>query len=292
MTESPPTRTQLAVAASLTAVLIIYASLGPFQLRVGLPIAWRVLAETWPPFLGSKTDFLSNVLLQAPLGYLVAGAIAADRPSRHAVAVAATSVLCAALAVSIELAQVSIPSRTPQFIDVVAETIGAAAGAVCWTLIGDTLLRRVRRWWQVHGGRGLAALLMYVAAWTLWQWRPFDFTVRPAEVAGKYHSGQIVLSPHQLPLMMAVTVVLAALAGAPIGVAALRALPENTPRARAMILSVAWILVVAAGQVAVLSRTTNLLFFAAAIAGCLGGVLITTARLPRLVGRHADRRSM
>jgi len=292
VSESPPTRAHLAVAASLTAALIMYASLGPFQLRVGLAIAWRVLAGTWPPFIGSKTDFLSNVLLQAPLGYLVAGAIAADRRSRHVVAVAATAVLCAALAVSIELAQVSIPSRTPQLIDVVAETIGAVAGAVCWTLIGDTLLRRVRCWWQAHGGRGLAALLMYVAVWTLWQWRPFDFTVRPAEVAGKYHSGQIVVSPRQLPLTIAVSVLLAALAAAPIGVAALRALPGNTPRARAMIVSVAWILVVAAGQVAVLSRITHLLFFAAAIAGSVGGVLVTTARLPRLVRRHADRRSM
>lgn len=284
MSDVPPTRAQLAAAASATAVLVAYASLGPFRMHVGLSIAWRVLAETWPPLIGSKTDFLSNTLLQAPLGFLVAGAIAADRRSRRAAAVVVTALLCAALAVAIELAQVSIPSRTPQLIDVVAETIGAVAGAVCWTIAGDALLAIVRRWWEARGGPVLAALLIYVTGWTLWQWVPFDFTIRPAEIAGKYRAGMVAVSPpHELPSLMLATVVLAALAGAPIGVAALRAL-HNRSRWWAVLASVAWVMAVAGGQIAVLSRSTSLLSFVAAIAGSAVGVFVaTTAFLPRLV---------
>jgi VanZ family protein len=284
VSDVPPTRLQLAAAASATAVLITYASLGPFRTHVGLSIAWRVLAETWPPLIGSKTDFFSNVLLQAPLGFLVAGAIAADRPTRRAVAVGATTLVCAALAVAIELAQVSIPSRTPQLIDVVAETAGALAGGVCWTIAGDALLAIARRWWKARGGPLLAALLIYVACWTLWQWLPFDFTIRPAEVAGKYRAGMIAFSPREPAVLMAVTVLLACLAAMPIGIAALRTLGDSKPPVRAVLASVAWVLAVAAGQTAVLSRATSLLSFVAAIAGCTLGVLVaTTAVMPRLV---------
>jgi VanZ family protein len=285
VSEGPPTRTQLAAAASATAALITYASLGPFRMHVGLSIAWRVLAETWPPLIGSKTDFLSNLLLQAPLGFFLAAAIAADRRSRRAVAVGVTALVCAALAVAIELAQVSIPSRTPQLIDVIAETIGAIAGAVCWTVVGDTLLAIVRRWWEARGGPLLGALLIYVAGWTLWQWLPFDFTLRPAEVAGKYRAGLIAFSPpHEVPAIMLVAVVLAALAAAPIGIAALRALGDSRPRSWAVLASSAWVVVVAGGQLAVLSRATSLLSFVAAIAGCAVGVFVaTTALMPHSV---------
>jgi VanZ family protein len=285
VSDVPPTRLQLAAAASVTAVLITYASLGPLRMHVGLSIAWRVLAETWPPLIESKTDFFSNVLLQAPLGFLAAGAIAADRPKRRGIAVGLTALVCAALAVAIELAQVSIPSRTPQLVDVVAETIGGVAGAVCWTVAGDALLAIVRPWWRARGGPVPAALLIYVACWTLWQWLPFDFTVRPAEVAGKYRAGMIAFSPpREPPVIMLVTGVLACLAAVPIGLAALRALGDNTSRVRAVLASVAWVLAVAAGQTAVLSRATSLLSFVAASVGCaLGVFLATTAVMPRLV---------
>lgn len=280
----PPTRVQLAAAALVTAALVAYASLGPLQLLVGPRIAWRVLAQTWPPVIGSKTDFLSNVLLQLPLGFLIAGAIAADRPARRNVAVVAVTVLCSALAVAIELAQVSIPSRNPQVIDVVAESAGAFAGALCWIAAGDRLLTIVRRWWQVHGEPTLAMLLTYAAGWTLWQWVPFDFTIRPAEIAGKYRAGLIGVAPALDGFALA-AVALAVLAAVPIGVAAARAATQRRSRSWAVLAAGMWVLLSMTGQLAVLSRSTTLLSVAAALAGCTLGVVITAAPIATRVVR-------
>jgi VanZ family protein len=286
VTALPPTRAQLGAAACVTAVLVAYASLGPLQVRVGPAIAWRVLIHTWPPVIGSKTDFLSNVLLQAPLGFLLTGAIAADRPSRRWFAVQSAAVLCAALAVAIELMQVSVPSRTPQLIDVVAETIGAIGGGACWILGGDTMLAIARRWWQARGGPWFATLLTYVAGWSLWQWLPFDFTIRPAEVAGKYHAGLIVFSPpHQWPGLAITAIVVAALVATPIGIAADRAFDRGAPRSWPVLGAVTWVLFVAAGQLAVLSRTTTLVLFVASAIGSVAGVFLTAASVTRRVIR-------
>lgn len=285
MSDQPPTRAQLAAAASLTAVLVAYASLGPLRLHVALPVAWRALAETWPPVLGSKTDFLSNVLLQVPVGFLIAGALAADRPARRWIAAGAALVLGCVLAIAIEIVQVSVPSRTPQSIDVVAETMGALGGAVAWMLAGDVLLAVVRRWWQRQGSPWLAAWLIYTAVWTLWQWVPFDFTIRPAEIAGKLRAGMIALGPlHEPPHVVILAGAIAILAAWPVGVAAERAL-DGRPRSWAVLVAGAWIVLTAVGQVAVLSRSTSAVSIVAAIAGSTLGVLFTTPRaMPRVVG--------
>jgi VanZ family protein len=274
-----PTRSQFAAAASIAAALIAYASLGPFRIHVSLPMAWHVLSTTWPPVIGSKTDFISNVILQMPLGFLIAGAVGLDRPGRRALALTVAVLLGGGLALAIEIAQVYVPSRTPQFIDVVAETIGAFVGAIAWVIVGNPLVRVFRPWWRARGSLTLACLMIYVAAWTLWQWVPFDFTLRRSEVAGKYHLGMIVAFPRHVTLgSFVVRVLAAALLAAPVGIAANHAFGTRGSKALPAAIAVMWVLGVATGQLLVLSRSTTLALFAVAAAGSVAGVHLTKWR--------------
>jgi VanZ family protein len=278
-----PGRGHFAIAALVCATLIAYASLYPFAPRlVPWQIAWRIVMSSWPPAIGSKTDFISNVLLQTPLGFLIAGALAVDRPTRRAGAVLGAVVSCAALALVLEMAQVSIPARSPQFTDIVAETLGGLAGASVWVAIGDRGLALVRSWWQVHGSRLLAWLLVYAAAWAVGEWMPLDVTIRPAEVAAKYRAGLVTLRPATSNAMHGALLVAASLLLAwPLGRAARLGVGDRPHAQReAVLLTSAWILAVGAGQLAVLSRESDLLLMLCALVGGALGVF-----LPRRIDR-------
>ena len=82
---------------------------------------------------------LANVVLFVPLG--AAGALLVRRHAAWVV------IALGALSLAIEVLQARLPGRTPSYRDVVANSVGALAGALLVLLLGAlwSLLRRSRR---------------------------------------------------------------------------------------------------------------------------------------------------
>jgi VanZ family protein len=176
-----------------------YGSLVPLDFRP-LPAAEAVehYREAWmvPIRVGSRSDWLSNILLFTPLGYLLAGWLSVDRPRRALVAVAvAVPVTSATLSAAIEFAQVYFPSRTVSARDVVAETLGGTIGGVAW--LAARRLLAVPSWWGDIGRRERAAWLLpaYLVALLLSHDLPLDLGISPADLYHKYKNGMICLVP-------------------------------------------------------------------------------------------------
>ena len=194
---SAVTRSRLALATVAFAGLVIYASLVPLVERPSSAAAtWTLLFASWPPTVTSKTDVAANVILQIPFGFLMAGAITRGRVKWHGAAVVFTTVAAALLAFAIELAQGMFSARTPSTSDVLAEAIGALLGALAWMGAGEKLGDCADYRWRELGSPALVLFGGYLTVWALWQWLPFDFTLRLPELAHKYRAGLMSLRPH------------------------------------------------------------------------------------------------
>ena len=179
--------------------LAVYGSLVPLDFRP-LPAAeavaryraaWRV-----PILVESRSDWLSNILLFLPLGFLLAGTLAVDRPRWAALeALVAVPAASAALSAAIEFAQVYFPSRTVSSRDVVAETIGGVIGAATWLMIGPGMTARARAGGLDGSGRAAWALPAYLLAMVLAHAIPLDITISPGELWGKVKAGMVAPIP-------------------------------------------------------------------------------------------------
>ncbi len=177
-----------------------YGSIVPLQFhRVPLREGLRIFLDT--PFVSlaaaSGTDFVTNVLLFMPIGFFLLGA-AAPRGRVRAVAwLLPVAAVWVAASVAIEFSQVFFSGRTPSWDDVLAESIGGLAGALVWVAIGPAVVR----WFSGVAGadsrheRLLRMLAAYVLLWAILGLVPFDFTVRPQELAEKFRAGRVVLLP-------------------------------------------------------------------------------------------------
>lgn len=176
-----------------------YGSLVPLDFR---PLTAAEAVEhyraAWivPIRVESRSDWLSNILLFIPLGFLLTGWLSVDRPRRFLVAVAiAVPVASAALSAAIEFAQVYFPSRTVSARDVVAETIGGTIGGVAW--LAARRLLAGPSWWGGIGRRERVAWLLpaYLVALLLSHDLPLDLGISPADFYHKYKNGMICLVP-------------------------------------------------------------------------------------------------
>jgi glycopeptide antibiotics resistance protein len=269
-------------AAFLFVAFAVWGSLFPFDVRPlpaadALALFWSAW-QTGPPSW-SRSDFASNVILFIPIGLFVNATIDTSWPRLRGWSVVAVLVLVTLLSSVLEFAQALVPWRTSSIVDVLAETIGASAGLVTWRIASRridasvaTAHRFVRQASYVD-----RALLAYCALFSLAWLLPFDFTLRPNEIADKFQHKRLLLpftpSPDALsPAMLMLT----CLASIPIGIAVLRFGGRTRhPIARAMLLTVAAMLALETGQVLVFSRTTDATALLAAIAGVLAGAAVT-----------------
>jgi VanZ family protein len=177
----------------------VYGSLVPLDFRplaIGEASARYWTAWQVPIRVESRSDWLSNILLFIPLGFLLAGWLAVDRPRRVvAVAVLAIPAVSAALSAAIEFAQVYFPSRTVSSRDVVAETIGGVIGGATWLAAGPWLTGLARAGAKGGGGRAAWLLPAYSLALILVHVIPLDITISPGELYHKYKAGMIQLVP-------------------------------------------------------------------------------------------------
>jgi VanZ family protein len=187
MARRPERFPSLGVALTYAA-FVVYGSLVPLAFRA------RPLADAWAAFLdtpylqlgmGSRADWVANILLYIPLAFLLAGSLSRRRGWSAGVL---TFCLCATLAIAVEFSQLFFPPRTVSLNDLLAECIGAALGIALWRLKGGRLLEL---WNDVLSGgpQGKRALIvLYSAAYLAFSLFPYDFIVSGAELAQKLAS--------------------------------------------------------------------------------------------------------
>ncbi len=181
----------------LDVLVTVAGSLAPFSFRpLGLGAALDSYGRqmSQPVEFGDRSDWLANMLLFAPLGFLAMAVCCPRRQGAWRVAASVSVVVgCVFVSSLIELAQVWFPSRTVNPNDVVAESVGAAAGAAAFLLFGDRFLALAA---AVFARRNPLRtreklLLCYAAGVIVYAAWPFDVTINPADFASKLREGRI-----------------------------------------------------------------------------------------------------
>ena len=152
--------------AWIYAVLIVYASLYPFDnWRVQGIAPWAFLTAPLPKYW-TGFDVLSNVLGYAPLGFLLA--LAFHRTRRDWPGIVLATLAAVVLSLSMETLQMFLPVRVPSNVDAALNVAGAWTGAVtARTLAWVGLIERWSRFrdrWFVTDADGALALL---AVWPM-----------------------------------------------------------------------------------------------------------------------------
>ncbi len=153
--------------AWIYAVLIVYASLYPFdnwRVQGIAPWAflWAPLPKYWTGF-----DVLSNVLGYAPLGFLLA--LALHRTRREWPGILIATLAAAGLSLAMETLQMFLPVRVPSNVDAVLNVTGALLGAVtartlAWIGLIERWSRFRDRWFVSDAGGALVLLAVWPMA--------------------------------------------------------------------------------------------------------------------------------
>lgn len=182
-------------------VFVIYGSLVPLKFHA---LPWDVAVARFSaiPFLklgiGSRADWVANLLLFIPLTYLWMGAMTAGGGRLHnLVATLALVPAATALSVGIEFTQLFFPQRTVSQNDIFAETLGGLIGVLAWWLTGGRFTVWLQFWWHTHTRATLAERLAwtYLAGVVFYNVLPLDLTISLVEIFHKWRSGMVNLVP-------------------------------------------------------------------------------------------------
>jgi VanZ family protein len=186
-------RTCLVLALAYLA-FIVYGSLIPFHFTPrDLALAYAEFRQT--PYLrlgiGSRADWVANILLYMPLTFLLAAAwMPRCRGTPRKIALAALIVsLGAATAVAVEFTQLFFPRRTVSLNDIYAEIIGSGLGLAAWLGFGQSLAGLVRALGTRSARTPYLLALLYLAGYLAFAGFPYDFLVSRQEFAWKINSG-------------------------------------------------------------------------------------------------------
>lgn len=183
------------------ALFVVYGSLVPLNFHpLPLAEAWQHFVDA--PFLllgiGSRADWVANLLLFVPLAFLARAVLPA--PAGPLGALLLPLGLwggCTLLAAAIEFTQVFFPGRTVSLNDPLAESLGAAIGLGVHRGAGRALLAWLEGWWTAETGRPLVSRLLhgYLVALLVMAMMPLDLTISPVEMYHKAREGRVVLMP-------------------------------------------------------------------------------------------------
>jgi glycopeptide antibiotics resistance protein len=197
----PPRRSHLWLFALAWTTFAVYGSLVPLQYQA---VSFADALERFrhlPPLwfgIGTRADWVANILLFIPLTFLWLGALACDRKGT-AQAVAAALVLPAAIAgsIALEFTQIWFAGRTVSRNDIVAETIGAIVGTVLWFGVGEKAVAWLRSYSSQRSQSSQVnwLLQLYVVGFVVFSVLPLDLTISLTELYHKYKSGQVLLIP-------------------------------------------------------------------------------------------------
>lgn len=162
-----PRRTAAWPLAWCYALLIVYASLYPFDSwRVQGIAPWAFLWAPWPRYW-TGFDVISNVLGYAPFGFLFTLAIHRTRPRAPAVLLA--TLAGAGLSLTQESLQMFLPARVPSNVDWGLNALGTLAGATVaraleWFGAVDHWTRFRARWFVPESSGALVLLALWPPA--------------------------------------------------------------------------------------------------------------------------------
>ncbi len=171
------------VFSALYAILLIYASLMPFDIATADDIETSISRfwDAWPlnPHARvSGSDVMSNLLLYIPLGWLIAvrGRLGGIR-SVAAMIIATT--VCALLSFAIEMVQMILASRIASGADWVFNTISGCLGATGGVLFGERIWLGGIRWLQKRWRTSPADIgtLMFLVLLAADAWAPYMPTI-------------------------------------------------------------------------------------------------------------------
>ncbi|QSA96056.1 VanZ family protein [Methylococcus sp. EFPC2] len=175
---------------------VVYGSLVPFEYR---PLSLELALQRFAGIaylhlgIGSRADWVANIVLYVPLSFLGCAALIGLRAPGVLRLLAALPVLafCLAVAVAVEFTQIFFAPRTVSLNDLLAETLGSLAGIALffqgrWRL-ADLLDA------YVAGGRPsvVAVFTLYGLGYLLLSLFPYDLLVDPDELAWKLDSDNL-----------------------------------------------------------------------------------------------------
>jgi len=198
-----PRRGHYLLAAVAMTLLFVYGSFVPLEyeaIRFAKAVE-RFRAVRYLHLTAYKrADFMANLLLLIPLGYLWLGAWCADRRGRYVamLGVPLVGVLLAAVIVGTEFTQLWFPRRTVSLNDIFAESAGACIGMACWWGFGSRAtawLRRLFSGYTAMSDWRISLLRLYVVGLLIYMMMPMDFVISPEELRHKFQRGGVVLIP-------------------------------------------------------------------------------------------------
>ena len=188
----------LAVTYSL---FVVYGSLVPLQFRA-LPWETALARFSAIPFLqlaiGSRADWVANLLLFIPLTYLWMGTCPCGGScAGRVLASVLLIVLATALSIAIEFTQIFFPARTVSQNDILAEALGGQLGVALWWLTGSRFVTWLQSWQRVLSQAEFAEQLAwtYLAGLVVYNVLPLDLTINPVDLFHKWREGRLNLLP-------------------------------------------------------------------------------------------------
>jgi len=191
----------LSVAAVLSTVLLVYASIVPLQYT---PLSWHESWERWAqvPWLQlgvyNRADWVANALVVIPPAFVATGAcwFACHSTLARLVGAVLVGTAFCVLVYCIEFIQLWFPPRTVSQNDIFAGCIGAAVGPVAWLVAGPSLAGLLVAFsTQPTIRHRLAVFTIFaMAAAVLYSLFPLDVVVSFDELRQKWKSGRINLS--------------------------------------------------------------------------------------------------
>lgn len=180
---------------------VVYGSLVPLHFH------GRPLAEAWLAFrdirylnlsIGSRADWVANILLFIPLAFLWSGVLWPARGViRRALVVLGVFAACMGLSLAIEFTQLFFPPRTVSLNDILAESIGAAVGVAAWLVFGARLMAWLSGWRSARSPLDAWGRVLYLYLFVLFAYNllPLDLTLSPVEIFHKWREGRVVFVP-------------------------------------------------------------------------------------------------
>lgn len=198
-------RTTLLVLAAAYLTLVVYGSLVPLQYRY-IPLDQAIARFRDIPWLelgiGSRADWVANLLLFIPLSFLWLGALWPRRPGVRFPLTLAIFLLAVMLSLGIEFIQLYFPQRTVSANDLLAESIGALVGVWAWWRWGVRLVDWVSGWREARGRTSTLEYLLsvYLGGMLVYNLLPLDLTISPVEIYHKWRGGGLNLIPFAYPV--------------------------------------------------------------------------------------------
>jgi len=251
-----PSKWRLGVFCLIYTLMMLYSStvVGPTGMNFvprDSTAAFRLFLRTPYVVHGSdqRADWMGNLLMLVPFGFLVASALWPRRPAWRVAAVLCAIIICVATILTIKYLQLFFPPRTVTLNYILAQTLGAVIGCAG----GAVWIDRIGRTTSRHDLVATFVLLLriYTGALFIFVLMPLDFALDATDLRAQLDRLPDTLltlpGSERPPAVRVILIVMAAAAFVPVGML-LAFVREGVYRIRRSILAVSGLgLLVTAG---------------------------------------------